>query len=81
MPLIWFAFAAWMMAIQYCDYPMDNNQVGFKQMKQLLAERRWAALGFGSLIQLGMLVPGLNLILMPSAVIGATIFWVEQYKR
>ena len=81
MPFVWFAFAAWMMAIQYCDYPMDNNRVNFKQMRQLLAERRWSALGFGSLVQLGMLVPGLNLILMPTAVIGATIFWVEQYKR
>lgn len=81
MPFVWFAFAAWMMAIQYCDYPMDNNRVSFKQMRQLLAERRWAALGFGSLVQLGMLVPGLNLILMPTAVIGSTIFWVEQYKR
>jgi CysZ protein len=81
MPFVWFVFAAWMMAIQYCDYPMDNNRVSFKQMKQLLAERRWSALGFGSLVQLGMLVPGLNLILMPTAVIGATIFWVEQYKR
>jgi CysZ protein len=31
-------------------------------------------------IQLGMLVPLLNLILMPAAVIGATIFWVEEYE-
>lgn len=81
MPFVWFGFAAWMMAIQYCDYPMDNNSVSFKQMKQLLAERRWSAFGFGSLVQLGMLIPGVNLILMPTAVIGATLFWVEQYKR
>lgn len=81
MPFVWFAFAAWMMAIQYCDYPMDNNGVSFKQMKKLLSERRWSALGFGSLVQLGMLVPGVNLILMPTAVIGATLFWVEQYRR
>lgn len=79
MPFVWFAFAAWMMAIQYCDYPMDNNRVSFKQMRVLLSQRRWSALGFGSLVQLGMLVPVLNLILMPAAVIGATLFWVEQY--
>jgi len=81
MPFVWFAFAAWMMAIQYCDYPMDNNRVSFKQMRQLLSQRRWSALGFGSLVQLGMLIPGLNLLLMPAAVIGATLFWVEQYER
>ena len=80
MPFIWFAFGAWMMAIQYCDYPMDNNRVSFKQMRVLLAQRRWSSLGFGSLVQLGMLVPLLNLLLMPAAVIGATLFWVEQYR-
>ena len=80
MPFVWFAFAAWMMAIQYCDYPMDNNKVSFAQMRLLLAQRRWSAFGFGSLVQLGMLIPLLNLILMPAAVIGATLFWVEQYK-
>jgi CysZ protein len=69
-----------MMAIQYIDYPMDNNGLTFKRMKVLLKERRWSALSLGSVIQLGMLVPLLNLILMPAAVIGATIFWLEEYE-
>lgn len=79
MPFVWFAFAAWMMAIQYIDYPMDNNQVSFKQMKVLLKQRRWSAIGFGGLVQLGVMIPVLNLIVMPAAVIGATLFWLEQY--
>jgi len=79
-PVLWFFFSAWMMAIQYIDYPMDNNGLTFKRMKALLKERRWSALSLGSVIQLGMLVPLLNLILMPAAVIGATIFWVEEYE-
>ena len=79
-PVLWFLFSAWMMAIQYIDYPMDNNGLTFKRMKALLKERRWSALSLGSVIQLGMLVPLLNLILMPAAVIGATIFWVEEYE-
>ncbi len=79
MPFVWFGFAAWMMAIQYCDYPMDNNRVSFRRMKQLLKARRWSSLGFGSLVQLGTLIPVVNLIVMPAAVIGATLFWLEQY--
>lgn len=78
-PVLWFLFGAWMMSIQYCDYPMDNNKVSFRQMKQLMKARRVTSIGFGSLVQLGMLVPVVNLILMPAAVIGATIFWVEEY--
>lgn len=78
-PVLWFLFGAWMMSIQYCDYPMDNNKVSFAQMKQLLKARRITSIGFGSLVQLGMLVPVVNLLLMPAAVVGATIFWVEEY--
>ncbi|WP_372739543.1 sulfate transporter CysZ [Neptunomonas sp.] len=79
-PFLWFLFGAWMMAIQYCDYPMDNNKVSFGQMKQLLAERRLTSLGFGALVQVGMLIPVVNLVMMPAAVIGATLYWTEEHS-
>lgn len=79
MPLVWFLFGAWMMSIQYCDYPMDNNRISFKEMREMLASRRFSAVGFGGLVQIGMLIPVVNLIVMPAAVVGATIFWVEEY--
>jgi CysZ protein len=79
-PFLWFLFGAWMMAIQYCDYPMDNNKVSFRQMKQLLAKRRLTSLGFGALVQVGMLIPVVNLVVMPAAVIGATLYWTEEHS-
>lgn len=78
-PFLWFLFGAWMMAIQYCDYPMDNNKVSFRQMKKLLAQRRLTSLSFGALVQVGMLIPVINLVLMPAAVIGATLYWTEEH--
>ncbi|MEH6471392.1 MAG: sulfate transporter CysZ [Halopseudomonas sp.] len=78
-PILWFLFGAWMMAIQFCDYPMDNNRVKFGEMKRLLKQQRLSSLGFGALVSLAMLVPVLNLLIMPAAVIGATLFWVEEY--
>ncbi|MEH6651057.1 MAG: sulfate transporter CysZ [Motiliproteus sp.] len=78
-PLLWFLFGAWMMAIQFCDYPMDNNKIRFGDMKQLLQQKRLSSLGFGALVSLAMLIPVLNLLVMPAAVIGATLFWVEEY--
>ncbi|MFW1678627.1 sulfate transporter CysZ [Pontibacter sp. JAM-7] len=78
-PLLWLWFGAWMMAIQYCDYPMDNNNVSFRQMKVMLKQERLTAIGFGGLVQAGMLVPLLNLLIMPAAVVGATIYWVEAH--
>lgn len=68
-----------MMAIQYCDYPMDNNKVSFKDMKEALKQRRLTSLGFGGLVSIGMMIPLVNLLIMPAAVVGATIFWVEEY--
>ena len=31
--IIWFVFVAWMMAVQYKDYPFDNHKVPFGEMK------------------------------------------------
>ncbi len=79
-PIFWFLFGAWMMAIQYCDYPMDNNKVSFKEMLRLLKKQRLTSLGFGGLVQLAMMVPILNFIMMPVAVIGATLYWIEEHQ-
>ncbi|MDO6562426.1 sulfate transporter CysZ [Amphritea sp. 1_MG-2023] len=78
-PILLFLFGCWMMAIQYCDYPMDNNKISFRDMKDSLKQRRLTSVGFGGLISLGMMIPLLNLLLMPAAVVGATIYWVEEY--
>ena len=80
-PFLLFLFGCWMMAIQYCDYPMDNNKVSFKDMKQSLKERRMTSVGFGGLVSIGMMIPLVNLLVMPAAVVGATIFWVEEYAN
>ncbi|MGB0732866.1 MAG: sulfate transporter CysZ [Pontibacterium sp.] len=80
-PFLWFAFGAWMMAIQYCDYPMDNNKVSFKDMKLLLKQQRLTSLGFGVFVQLLMMIPLVNLLVMPAAVVGATFYWVDEYAE
>jgi len=75
-----FIFAAWMMAIQYIDYPMDNHKIAFKNMLSLLRSRNLSALGFGTLVMLSLMVPILNFIVIPAAVCGASIFWVNELK-
>ncbi|ARU94829.1 sulfate transporter CysZ [Tatumella citrea] len=79
-PLLWFLFGAWMMAIQYCDYPFDNHRVPFLQMRRTLATHRTAHLQFGALVSIFTLVPLVNLVIMPVAVCGATAMWVDHYR-
>lgn len=80
-PLLWVAFSAWMLALQYSDYPMGNHGLVFRIQRQLLAKQRSLALGFGAAVLFITLVPIVNFLVMPAAVIGATLMWVEQFSR
>lgn len=79
--LIWLAFGAWLLALQYMDYPMSNNGIPFRQQRQHLKQRGALVLGFGSAVMLLTLVPVVNFVVMPAAVIGATLMWLEQFHR
>lgn len=80
-PLIWMAFSAWMLALQYAEYPMANHRIAFKDQRQLLAKKRGLVLGFGAMVLLLTLIPVLNFVSMPAAVIGATLLWVERFAE
>lgn len=80
-PLFVLIFSAWLLAIQYCDYPFDNHKIGFTQMREALAQRRLMNGTFGALVSLFTAVPFLNLVVMPVAVCGATAMWVNEYRR
>jgi len=75
-----FVFAAWMLAIQYIDFPMDNHKLMFKDMIALIKERNLSAIGFGAIVMFSLMVPILTFIVIPAAVCGASIFWVEELK-
>lgn len=80
-PIAWFAFSAWMMAIQYCDYPFDNHKIDFNLMRRSLAEKRSISWGFGATVTICSGLPIINLLIMPVAVCGATALWVDHYTQ
>ena len=79
-PFIWLAFSAWMLAISYVDYPMGNHRMGFAEQRQALARRRLTSLGFGGIVTWAVLIPIVNLIVMPAAVAGATKLWLDRIE-
>ncbi|MGQ8363942.1 sulfate transporter CysZ [Glaciecola sp. 1036] len=79
--IIWFLFSAWMMAIQYCDYPFDNHKIGFKPMRMQLRGKLGNSMSFGIMVNLFSLIPIVNFIVMPVAICGATQMWVEQLRE
>jgi len=76
--VLWVLFSAWMMTVQYMDYPMANHQLFFKEQRARLRKRPLLAWSFGGLVMLCTLVPVLNFIVMPAAVAGATAIWVRE---
>ncbi|MDP2560172.1 sulfate transporter CysZ [Psychrobium sp. 1_MG-2023] len=80
-PVLWFLFSAWMMAIQYCDYPFDNHKRDFKMMKSQLKQDKGCAFSFGAMTTLFSMIPIVNLVVMPVAICGATALWVERYRE
>lgn len=75
---LWLMFGVWMMAIQYIDYPADNHKLSWQDMLAWLRRKRWASLSFGGSVYLVLLIPVVNILMMPAAVAGATLFWVRE---
>lgn len=77
-PVLALLWAAWVMTLQYADYPADNHQLDFVQLRRLLKQRRWSTIGLGASIMLGSSIPLVNIFVMPIAVAGGTVFWVKE---
>lgn len=80
-PFIWFAFCAWLLAIEYLDYPMGNSNLPFKQQILLLKENRFLCFGFGMAILFMTITPILNFFAMPVGVAAATALWIDELKQ
>lgn len=79
-PVIWLLLSAWMLALEYMDFPMGNHGIRFAATRKRLARKRMLTLGFGSAAMMGTLIPLFNLIVIPVAVAGATAMWVREFS-
>ena len=78
--IIWFLFVAWMIAIQYKDYPFDNHKIPFAQMQEMLKKNQSVSYSFGITVAVFSMIPIVNLVVMPVAICGATALWVDYYQ-
>ncbi len=79
--VIWFLFTAWMMAVQYVDYPFDNHKLSFRNARDALRQRKSKAFGFGIMVNIFSFIPVVNFIVMPVAICGATSLYVDYYRQ
>lgn len=79
--ILWFLFSAWMMTIQYLDYPFDNHHISFKNMIECMKKDRLTHTSFGVLTTTLSIIPLINLFVIPAAVAGITALWVENHRE
>ncbi|MBC6907277.1 sulfate transporter CysZ [Saccharophagus sp. K07] len=79
-PIVGTLWSAWSMSIQYVDYAADNHKTDFGLLRRILRKRRYSSVSFGGVVLGCSMIPVLNIIAMPAAVIGGTLFWVNEVK-
>ncbi len=79
-PLLWFLLGAWMMGLQFVDYPMDNHRLPFSDVRDACSAHRLTSMGFGGAVAFVSGIPLVNFVVIPAAVIGATLFWCDDLR-
>jgi CysZ protein len=79
-PFLWLAFSAWMLTVEYADYPMGNHGLRSDEQKRRLRGKRLLSFGFGGAVTIATMIPVVNFLVMPAAVAGATAMWVKHFR-
>ena len=76
----WVLFLSWFNLVQFADYIFDNNSISFNQMKVVLKQNKVLSLSFGFTVTIFMMVPLLNILVIPAAVAGAALMYWENFQ-
>ncbi len=78
--VLWLLYTAWILTLEYAEFPMGNHAMTFRDIRSTLAARRLLSLGFGGSVLLATMIPLVNFLVMPVAVAGATRMYIEQFQ-
>lgn len=73
-PFLWLLFNAWFLAMEYLAYPLEAQGIGFAEQRRLAKPMRIGVLSFGGAALVGLAIPGLNVVIPPAAVVGASLY-------
>lgn len=72
-----FLFSALLLGVEFVGMPMTRFFVPYRQRWGHLWREKWLSLGFGTSTMLLLVVPGLNLVLLPLAAVGGTLAYCD----
>ncbi len=65
------------LALEFGDYYLMRHWIRFRARWSHIWAHRWASLGFGAGASVLLMIPLVNLLLIPCAVTGATLLWLR----
>ena len=77
--VLWFMYSAWMLNMEYLEYPLSQHNSDFKWQLQQLRNHKILSLSYGSVVSAATLIPVFNFLVMPAAIAGATAIWLDHY--
>ncbi|MGH8120148.1 MAG: EI24 domain-containing protein, partial [Gammaproteobacteria bacterium] len=80
-PFLWLLFGAWLLALEYLDFPMGNHGLAFPEQKNRLQQKRRLALGFGAGIFTLTMIPIANFLAVPVGVCAATRLYIGHLRN
>jgi CysZ protein len=69
--------SSYMLSYEYLGYPMDRRRYTFRDKRRFLRSRWRSTMGFGLGCTIAASIPLVNLLLIPSAVTGAVLLFLE----
>ncbi len=73
-PILWGLFGAWGLSMEYFAYTLENEGFLFSEQRHALKTVRIGTLSFGGLVLFALMIPVLNIVIPPIAVISAVIY-------
>ncbi len=76
-PVLWALFAGFLSAFEFLSYPLDRRAMTNREKLSFIRQRPARSLGFGLMVAGALMIPLVNLMVIPSAVVGATRLFLE----
>lgn len=76
--IVWSYAGIRLLAYEFLDTPAARRGWGWPERKAALENNRWFYFGFAGLASGLLLVPVLNLFVLPAAVVGLSRFWLQS---
>lgn len=76
-PVLFAAQGAFFLALAFLDYPLDRRKLGVRGKLAFCRRHAAEVMGFGAAVYLVMMVPLLNVLMVPAAAAGATRLYLD----